>query len=209
MAGKNLAQVSDAGMPSISDPGHELVVACIENKIPVAPLPGPNAALTALIASGLLPQPFLFYGFLPRKNKEQKEELEKLNNQTVTLIFYEAPHRLKKTVQAMADVFGPDRRVVLCRELTKRYEEFLRGTLLDALKFAEEDEVRGEFVLIVEGNSHVETLENADLSENTIEEEVNSLIESGKKPNDAIKEVAKRRKMKKQEVYNIFHHLDD
>ena len=209
LAGKNLAQVSDAGMPSISDPGHELVVACIENKIPVAPLPGPNAALTALIASGLLPQPFLFYGFLPRKNKEQKEELEKLNNQTVTLIFYEAPHRLKKTVQAMADVFGPDRRVVLCRELTKRYEEFLRGTLLDALKFAEEDEVRGEFVLIVEGNSHVETLENADLSENTIEEEVNSLIESGKKPNDAIKEVAKRRKMKKQEVYNIFHHLDD
>ena len=173
------------------------MVACIENKIPVVPLPGPNAALTALIASGLLPQPFLFYGFLPRKNKEQKEELEKLNNQTVTLIFYEAPHRLKKTVQAMADVFGPDRRVVLCRELTKRYEEFLRGTLLDALKFAEEDEVRGEFVLIV------------DLSENTIEEEVNSLIESGKKPNDAIKEVAKRRKMKKQEVYNIFHHLDD
>lgn len=142
-------------------------------------------------------------------NKEQKEELEKLNNQTVTLIFYEAPHRLKKTVQAMADVFGPDRRVVLCRELTKRYEEFLRGTLLDALKFAEEDEVRGEFVIIVEGNSHVEMPETVDLSENTIEEEVNALIESGKKPNDAIKEVAKRRKMKKQEVYNIFHHLDD
>lgn len=208
LSGQNLAQVSDAGMPSISDPGHELVEACIENGIPVAPLPGPNAALTALIASGLAPQPFLFYGFLPRKAKDLKEELARLNAQTVTLIFYEAPHRLRKTLQAMKEAFGPDRRVVLCRELTKRYEEFLRGTMDEALDFASEDEVRGEFVVIVEGNSCAAKPEETD-SGLTIEEEVDRLVEGGMKPNAAIKETASRRGMKKQEVYAVYHHLND
>ncbi|SEM72121.1 16S rRNA (cytidine1402-2'-O)-methyltransferase [Ligilactobacillus sp. WC1T17] len=205
--GLNLAQVSDAGMPSISDPGHELVEACIEAEIPVVPLPGPNAALTALIASGLTPQPFMFYGFLPRKHKELNEALVKLNQQEVTMIFYEAPHRLKKTLQAMGEVFGMDRKIVLCRELTKRYEEFLRGSLADAVEFAKDDEVRGEFVVIVDGNhapNHAE--EVLDIS---LEDEVNQKIEQGLKPNAAIKEVAKRRQMKKQDVYNAYHHLTD
>ena len=110
--GINIAQVSDAGMPSISDPGHELVEACIKEDIPVVPLPGANAGITALIASGLIPQPFYFYGFLPRKNSEQKQELTNLKGHTSTIIFYEAPHRLKKTLKNMSEVLG-NRKVVL------------------------------------------------------------------------------------------------
>ena len=112
--GKNIAQVSDAGMPSISDPGHELVEACAAEGIRVIALPGPSASLTALIASGLVPQPFLFYGFLPRKKTEQVAVLEKLNSQTVTMIFYEAPHRLNKTLKNLMAVFGEERKIVLC-----------------------------------------------------------------------------------------------
>ena len=134
--GKNIAQVSDAGMPSISDPGHELVKACIENEIPVVPLPGPNAALSALIASGLTPQPFYFYGFLPRKSTERKNEIKKLSELEATFILYESPHRLKKTIKDMLEILG-DRKVTLGRELTKQYEEFLRGTLSQALEYAE------------------------------------------------------------------------
>lgn len=118
--GITIAQVSDAGMPSISDPGHELVVACISQSIRVVPLPGANAGLTALIASGISPQPFYFYGFLPRKPKDQREELDNLKNYQETLIFYEAPHRLKKTLKALLAHFGEKRHAALCRELTKK-----------------------------------------------------------------------------------------
>ena len=127
-SGKSIAQVSDAGMPSISDPGHELVVACIAEDIPVVALPGATAGMTALIASGLLPQPFYFYGFLQRKRSLQKNELTDLKNQTATLIFYESPHRVKETLKNISEVFG-NREAVICRELTKIYEEYLRGTV--------------------------------------------------------------------------------
>ena len=121
MSGRSIAQVSDAGMPSISDPGHELVLACIQAGIPVVAIPGPTAGMTALIASGLLPQPFLFYGFLGRKKKEQQTTLETLKEYTATLIFYESPYRISATLTNMLTVFG-NRQVVLCRELTKIHE---------------------------------------------------------------------------------------
>ena len=155
--GINIAQVSDAGMPSISDPGHELVETCIKEDIPVVPLPGANAGITALIASGLIPQPFYFYGFLPRKNSEQKQELTNLKGHTSTIIFYEAPHRLKKTLKNMLEVLG-NRKVVLCRELTKKFEEFIRGNLEEVMEWANTSEIRGEFVIILDGN-HNEQVE--------------------------------------------------
>ncbi|QCQ04371.1 16S rRNA (cytidine(1402)-2'-O)-methyltransferase [Ligilactobacillus animalis] len=207
-AGQDLAQVSDAGMPSISDPGHELVKACIQADIAVVPLPGANAALSALIASGITPQPFMFYGFLPRKKNEQREVLEQLEQQTCALIFYEAPHRLKKTLQAMQAVFGSEREIALCRELTKRYEEFLRGTLADAVEWATNDEIRGEFVLVVQGNSAPRAKKADPLLELPLAEQVTALIAQKQlKPNAAIKEVAKLNGLKKQDVYNEYHQL--
>ena len=206
--GKNIAQVSDAGMPSISDPGHELVEACATEGIRVIALPGPSASLTALIASGLVPQPFLFYGFLPRKKTEQVATLEKLNSQTVTMIFYEAPHRLNKTLKNLMAVFGEERKIVLCRELTKRYEEYLRGTLTDAVEWSGQEEVRGEFVLIVEGNAHPEETQPEKVS-GSLKDQVQQLIDDHQmKPNAAIKQVAKNNHLKKQDVYNEYHGLN-
>lgn len=207
-AGMQIAQVSDAGMPSISDPGHELVVACVEANIPVVPLPGANAGLTALIASGLAPQPFYFYGFLDRKPKDQRAEIAELAQRPETLIFYEAPHRLKKTLTNLVDGLGADRPAVLCRELTKRYEEFLRGTLSELVTWTATDTVRGEFVVLVGGNPEpISNEATVDLSE-PIEEQVDRLIAAGDKPNAAIKSVAKLRGLKKQDVYREYHHLD-
>lgn len=206
--GKNIAQVSDAGMPSISDPGHELVEACATEGIRVIALPGPSASLTALIASGLVPQPFLFYGFLPRKKTEQVAALENLNSQTVTMIFYEAPHRLNKTLKNLMAVFGKERKIVLCRELTKRYEEYLRGTLADAVEWSSQEEVRGEFVLIVEGNAHPEEGQSEKAS-GSLKDQVQQLIDDQQmKPNVAIKQVAKNNHLKKQDVYNEYHGLN-
>lgn len=202
-AGQLIAQCSDAGMPSISDPGKELVVACAEQGIPVVPLPGANAGLTALIASGLAPQPFYFYGFLDRKHQQQVVELDALKNRPETMIFYEAPHRLKKTLKSMIEVFGESRRVVLARELTKRYEEFLRGSLSDALEWANSSEVRGEFVVLVAGNDHPES--NKPEIKETPTEQVDKEIEAGLSTNAAIKLVAKRLGMKRQELYKQYH----
>ncbi|KRL02881.1 16S rRNA (cytidine(1402)-2'-O)-methyltransferase [Liquorilactobacillus capillatus] len=207
--GHSIAQVSDAGMPSISDPGHELVVACIAQDIAVVPLPGANAGLTALIAAGLVPQPFTFYGFLERKQSLREAELEKLKKHVETMIFYEAPHRLKKTLQAITKVFGEKRKIVLCRELTKRYEEFLRGDLAEALEWAKTEEVRGEFCLIVEGNTTLEDESKEQKSNLPLEEQVNQLLSNETmRVNDAIKLVAKENKLKKQLVYNAYHHID-
>jgi 16S rRNA (cytidine1402-2'-O)-methyltransferase len=126
--GMKIALVSDAGMPAISDPGYELVEAAISEKVTVVPLPGANAALPALIASGLICQPFYFFGFLNRSKREKKTELESLKKQTGTLVFYESPHRLKETLSSMYEILG-NRKAAICRELTKKFEEFIRGTL--------------------------------------------------------------------------------
>lgn len=206
--GQDIAQVSDAGTPSISDPGHELVESCIKNEIRVIAIPGPSASITALIASGILPQPFIFYGFLPRKKSEQINELEKLNGQEYTQVYYEAPHRLKKTLENMVTVFGEKRKVVLCRELTKRYEEYIRGNLQEALEWSTNEDVRGEFVIVVQGNKKCENEIQDVQCKLTIKEQVQRLIDQqGIKPNAAIKIVAKNNNLKKQEVYNEFHGL--
>lgn len=210
--GVNIAQVSDAGMPSISDPGHDLVKACIAADIPVVPLPGANAGITALIASGLNPQPFYFYGFLPRKKKDQVAALEELNQRPETFILYESPHRLKEVLKNIQTVLGETRKVVLCRELTKRFEEFIRGTATEALEWAQNTEIRGEFCLIVEGNSEGSLFqeENDSWKDLTVRDHVVQMMEENElRSKEAIKEVAKIRDMKKQDVYSEYHELDN
>ncbi|UQS85062.1 16S rRNA (cytidine(1402)-2'-O)-methyltransferase [Apilactobacillus apisilvae] len=206
-AGLSIAQVSDAGMPSISDPGHELAVACIDNDISVVPLPGANAGITALIASGLTPQPFYFYGFLNRKNSEQISELENLNQHEESLILYEAPHRLFKTLKNIQKVMGSDRKAVLCRELTKKFEEFTRGSIEELINWANDNQIRGEFVIILQGNNHINESQDDELKGLSISEQVNHFIEQRMKPNAAIKEVAKIHDVKKQDIYNIYHEI--
>lgn len=199
--GESIAQVSDAGMPSISDPGHELVLACIEENIPVISLPGATAGLTALIASGLSVQPFTFYGFLPRKKKEQQEALEKLKGKEETVIFYESPFRLKETLENILKVMG-NRKVVICRELTKIYEEYLRGDVKELIELLNKAPLKGECVLMVEGS----TTKGAYPTD--IHVHFQELKELGLSDKEIIKEVAKIRQMKKQEVYKIFHEVD-
>ncbi|MDU2152303.1 MAG: SAM-dependent methyltransferase, partial [Weissella confusa] len=176
--------------------------AAIAQNIPVVPLPGASAGITALIASGLAPQPFMFYGFLARKPKEQLAELQGLNSHTETMIFYEAPHRLAKTLQNLVKAFGPDRQVVLARELTKRYEEFLRGSAQELVDWASENEVRGEFVMMVAGNDNPTTDGDDDpLAEMTAVEAVQALVASGLKATAAVKQVAKARDLDRQTLY--------
>ncbi|MBU9694960.1 16S rRNA (cytidine(1402)-2'-O)-methyltransferase [Limosilactobacillus portuensis] len=204
-AGITIAQCSDAGMPSISDPGKELVAAAVKEGIPVVPLPGANAGLTALIASGLVPQPFYFYGFLERKHQQQVQELEQLRNRSETMIFYEAPHRLKKTLKVMAEVFGDDRQAVLARELTKRYEEFSRGSLAEIIAFYDEHQPRGEYVVLVAGNSHPDEEEEEETG--TPVEQIDQAISEGLSTNEAIKLVAKKNKLNRQELYKQYHNI--
>ena len=203
--GESIAQCSDAGMPSISDPGKELVAACVQANIPVIPLPGANAGLTALIASGLVPQPFYFYGFLERKTSLQQESLAALKERQETIIFYEAPHRLAKTLQNMVTIIGPERPVVLARELTKRYEEFIRGSLAELLAWAQTDQVRGEFVILLAGHPGDDD-KSSEITENPIDQ-IKHLIDQGEKVNTAIKLVAKKRGLNRQALYREFHNL--
>ncbi|WP_338779247.1 16S rRNA (cytidine(1402)-2'-O)-methyltransferase [Metabacillus sp. FJAT-52054] len=204
--GKTIALVSDAGMPTISDPGSELVEAALEENLTVVPLPGANAALTALIASGLTPQPFFFYGFLNRQKKEKKKELELLKLRQETMIFYESPHRLKDTLTLMEEILG-NRKVVLSRELTKKFEEFVRGTLSEANEWAKANEIRGEFCLILEGASNDDIQPEEDLWWNGlgIITHIEHYIEKGISSKEAIKTVALDRGLPKREVYNEYH----
>lgn len=205
--GAKIALVSDAGMPTISDPGYELVQAAIEEGLTVVPLPGANAALTALIASGIQPQPFYFYGFLQRGKREKRKELEKLTKQTATLIFYESPHRLRETLVLMAEILGNDRNIVLCRELTKKFEEFIRGNLSEAVTWVENSEIRGEFCLIVEGGDGQEQEESSNWWETlTIEKHVEHYLENHEMTSkEAIKQTAKDRGMNKRDIYQAYH----
>ena len=203
-AGKNVAQVSDAGLPSISDPGQDLVEAAIEAEITVVPLPGPSAGITALIASGLQPQPHTFYGFLPRKAGQQKSFLEEKKTYPETQIFYESPYRVGDTLKNMLAVYG-DRRVVLVRELTKIYEEFQRGHISELLVHLEETPAKGECLLIVEG---AQTKEEEALSDAQLFERIDDLVASGVKKNQAIKEVAKSNGLTKSDLYARYHQED-
>jgi 16S rRNA (cytidine1402-2'-O)-methyltransferase len=203
--GLKIALVSDAGMPAISDPGYELVAAAIEEKVPVVPLPGANAALTSLIASGLPCQPFYFFGFLNRNKKEKRTELEGLKWQSATLIFYESPHRLKETLSIMLDVLG-NRKIAICRELTKKYEEFIRGTIEEVIGWTSQDEIRGEFCLILEGTDQQQEEGPSWWHDLTLEEHVNYYIsEKEVSSKEAIKQTAKDRDMNKRDVYQAYH----
>ena len=204
-AGQQIAQCSDAGMPSISDPGKELVAAATAAGIPVVPLPGANAGLTALIASGLAPQPFYFFGFLERKHQQQAATLTALKDRQETMIFYEAPHRLVKTLAVMAEVLGGDRSVVVARELTKRYEEFTRGTLDEVTSFFKSHQIKGEFVIIVQVNDNPGTDEED--QQWTPMEQIDKSISKGLTTNAAIKLVAKQNGLNRQELYKQYHHI--
>ncbi|WP_431028571.1 16S rRNA (cytidine(1402)-2'-O)-methyltransferase [Lysinibacillus sp. LZ02] len=204
--GKSVALVSDAGLPCISDPGADIVEKALAEDFAVVPIPGANAALTALIASGLVPQPFYFFGFLNRNKKERRLQLEKLARREETILFYEAPHRLKDTLKDLHLVFG-NRRLVLARELTKKFEEFLRGTVEEAMEWAESHEIRGEFVVVVEGNPFGEQEEEETIwASMTVVEHINYIIEETHvSSKEAIKEVAKLRGVSKRDVYNEYH----
>lgn len=198
-AGENVALVSDAGYPAISDPGAELVKAVIEENFNVVPISGCNAALDALVVSGITPQPFVFYGFLAHDDKTKKKELEANKNITMTTIYYEAPHRIKKTLTLMLQILG-DRSIALCRELTKKHEEIIRGHISEILEIV--DELKGEMVIVVEGATEVEEEVVFDQS---ITEHVDEHIAKGMSTKDAIKEVAKIRNLGKNEVYAEYH----
>jgi 16S rRNA (cytidine1402-2'-O)-methyltransferase len=206
-SGDSIALVSDAGLPAISDPGHDLVVLATARGIPVVPIPGANAALSALIISGLPTERFLFVGFLPRDKKSLAKELEQLGKQTATLIFYEAPHRLEKTLEAMLTAWG-DRSIAVVRELTKKHEEVLRGPISECLSHVQEHGAIGEYCLVVEGASNVAE-EKAELWWETlsVEAHVAAYVEQGLDSKEAIKRTAADRSVPKREIYNRIHRV--
>ncbi|MEK5040580.1 16S rRNA (cytidine(1402)-2'-O)-methyltransferase [Sporosarcina sp. FSL K6-3457] len=205
--GKSIALVSDAGMPCISDPGADIATKAIIAGYDVVPVPGANAAISALVASGLVPQPFLFFGFVSRQKKERANQLDALKRREETVILYEAPHRLKETLRALEGSFGGTRRVTLARELTKRFEEFLRGTLEEAVLWAESNEIRGEFCIVLEGSDGIleEQLDvwwsELDVRDHVIEVMAKQELRS----KEAIREVAKERGMSRRDVYKDYH----
>ncbi len=196
--GKNLALVSDAGTPAISDPGEDLVRALIENEINIVPIPGAVAAIQALICSGFDTTRFAFEGFLSINKRCRKERLEELKNEERTMLFYEAPHKLTRTLDALKETFGPDRRIVLGREITKIHEEMMRMTVQEAIDYYEENEVKGEFVIVVEGTPKV-----AEEVTETVEELMERYLDEGMDKKEAMKLVAKEKGISKSEVYKI------
>ncbi|WP_042278144.1 16S rRNA (cytidine(1402)-2'-O)-methyltransferase [[Clostridium] dakarense] len=197
--GENIALVSDAGMPGISDPGEDIIRQAIENNIEIEVLPGATASITALVSSGLQTAKFAFEGFLDRDKKVRRQQLEELKEESRTIIFYESPHRLKDTLKDMLKILG-NRKISVNRELTKKYQEIIREDLETVINIFNEREIKGEFVLIVEGFTGEKTVKNSydNLSER---EYVVTLIESGMDKKEAIKTVCKDRKLKKDVVY--------
>ena len=206
--GQSVALVSDAGMPCISDPGADIASKAIHAGFDVVPVPGANAAISALVASGLTSQPFMFLGFLSRNKKERRMQIEELKKREETILLYEAPHRIKETLQALSEQIEGTRKVVLARELTKRFEEFLRGTLEEAVNWVQSNNVRGEFCIVLEGNdgSDMEESEVAWWDGLSISEHVTEIIErKGIRSKEAIREVATDRTMSRRDVYKVFH----
>ncbi|MDO5038478.1 16S rRNA (cytidine(1402)-2'-O)-methyltransferase [Clostridium sp.] len=200
--GENIALVSDAGMPGISDPGSVIVKKCIEQGLEFEVLPGATAFATALIYSGLDSSAFTFRGFIPRDTKSRKVVVEELKNQKETLIFYEAPHRLLSTLTFLKENFG-NRNLSACRELTKLHEEIVRGKISEVIEYFNNNNPRGEFVLVMEGltEEEIEKEKRASFEELSIEEHIIKYIEEGMSKKDAIKAVAKDRKVPKNEIY--------
>ncbi len=200
LAGESIALVTDAGTPAISDPGEDLVKLCIEKSIKVVPLPGANAAITGLIASGINTARFTFQGFLPVNKKERRESLEQVKNYPETLIFYEAPHKIKATLQSMLEVLG-DRKICLCRELTKKFEEFSPGFISEALERYKSEEPRGEFVIVVSGCENPECEDEC--AHMSLEEIYENYLAQGVDFKEAIKLAARDKGLSKREAYDI------
>lgn len=198
LAGESCALVTDAGTPAISDPGEGLVRLCAENNVEVLSIPGCCAAVNALAVSGLPTGRFTFEGFLSVNKKPRREHLGSLRNETRTMIFHEAPHKLRSTLEDLCSAFGPDRKIALCRELTKLHEETLRMTLGEAVAYYEEITPKGEFVLVVEGG---EAKEKAALTLEDGVAQVLALMEQGQRLKDAAKEVAAHTGLSKNELY--------
>ncbi|MBA4495839.1 16S rRNA (cytidine(1402)-2'-O)-methyltransferase [Paenactinomyces guangxiensis] len=210
LEGESIALVSDAGMPGISDPGEELVREAVERGIPVIPISGPNAAITALVASGLQTQPFIFLGFLPRSSKERKEVLKRWMNIPATLICYEAPHRLLSMLTDALEILG-DRNAAISRELTKKHEQWLRGTLSECIAYLTENGTRGEYTIVIEGSTCEEGEENQEENWWTslpLVEHVEKYIKEGLSKKEAIRQTASDRSLPKREVYNQYHQSD-
>lgn len=201
--GKNIALITDAGTPGISDPGEDIVRICYEEGIPVTSLPGAAACITALTMSGLPTRRFAFEAFLPKDKKEHQAVLEELKTETRTIIIYEAPHHLVRTLQELHDTLGGDRRFTICRELTKRHEEKLQMTLADSLSYYEVNEPRGEYVLIIAGRSREEMKkeEQAGWEALSLEEHMAHYESQGIDRKEAMKRVAKDRGVSKRDIY--------
>lgn len=206
--GLNIALVSDAGTPGISDPGEDLVRLAHENNILVTPVPGASAVISGLIISGLSTRRFAFEGFLPADNKERKERLKKLSKEDRTIVLYEAPHRLSKTLEALYEALG-NRKISIIRELTKQYEEVKQCTLEESIIYYQEVSPKGEFVLVIEGLSDEEMkeIEIKKWETISIDEHFKLYIDEGKDQKEAMKLVAKDRGISKREVYQIIHQI--
>ena len=195
--GLNVGLVTDRGTPIISDPGYKIVEYVSNNGFNVISLPGPTAFVPAITASGLNSQPFLFYGFLNSKESKREKELESLKSLPYTIIFYEAPHRIKAMLESLQKIFG-DRKIALNREISKKYEEIIRGNISDILKVV--DDLKGEMVVVVEGN-----LETEDFSTLTVLEHIKLYLDDGMSEKDAIKKVAVERNVPKSVIYKEYH----
>ncbi|MCU1574634.1 MAG: rRNA ((1402)-2-O)-methyltransferase [Micrococcaceae bacterium] len=197
LAGKTLLMVTDAGMPAVSDPGFRLVQAAVEAGVRVTAAPGPSAVLTALALSGLPTDRFCFEGFLPRKAGERSARLTELAAERRTMVFFEAPHRLEAMLRALHEAFGPQRRAAVARELTKTYEEVLRGPLRDLLEWAEAGDVRGEIAVVVAGAGEARAVDPAEAVA-----AVNALVASGLRLKDAVAAVAEENRLSKRDLYS-------
>ncbi|MCR8969937.1 16S rRNA (cytidine(1402)-2'-O)-methyltransferase [Facklamia sp. 7083-14-GEN3] len=207
--GHTVALVSDAGMPLINDPGHPLVQSLLTNSVAVISLPGASAAITSLVASGLPANTFTYYGFFPRSKSEQLELLTDIGTRKETAIFYESPHRLKKSIQQINQVLGMDTKVVVAREISKKFEEYLRGTSQELINHFEGHSIKGECVLLLQSMGQLDqrqTLFNPELS---YKEQVQALMDKKNlSAKAAIKQVAQAQNVKKQEVYAAYHELN-
>ena len=205
--GKKIALVTDAGMPGISDPGDDLVKACIARGIPVTTVPGPTAFVSALVLSAQPVREFAFLGFLPAEKKEREEKLKELAPLPYSLIFYEAPHRLVRTLAAMAEAFGGERQISLARELTKKYEEVRHFSLAEAATYYQAVPPKGEYVLIVAGKDRhqLKAETQRQWSEMSLEDHLDFYVRQGIEPKEALKRMAKDRGTAKRELYQYFH----
>ncbi|HJC90338.1 MAG TPA: 16S rRNA (cytidine(1402)-2'-O)-methyltransferase, partial [Candidatus Mediterraneibacter excrementigallinarum] len=204
LEGKNIALITDAGTPGISDPGEELVRMCHENGIRVTSVPGAAACITALTMSGLPTRRFAFEAFLPSEKKEREKILTELERETRTIILYEAPHRLVRTLKLLEERLGDERNVAVCRELTKKHETVYRGTLCDAVSYYESTEPRGECVLVIDGKSQeeIEREEQKKWEQMSIEDHVAYYISQGADRKEAMKKTAQDRGVSKRDIYN-------